>query len=427
MEKRVNQGGRSIGSDLLSFVRDAFRNAASGPVRYHLWMAVLTFLMIVGIWAWTVQLREGLVVTGMNDYVSWGLYISNFTFFVGLAAAAVMIVLPAYVLDDVDFPRAVLIGEGVAVGALVMCLLFVTVDLGGPQRIWHMIPLVGVFNWPQSMLTWDVIVLNGYLALNLLIPGYILFCHYRGQRPNTRLYLPFVFISVAWAFGIHIVTAFLYAGLPAKPFWNSALLGPRFLASAFAAGPAFIIVVLMLIRSNTRYEIRQATVSKLALIMTVAAQVNLVMLGSELFKEFYHPTEHSASAIYLYFGLGGKDSLVPWIWAAIVVNVICTGLLSIHWFRRKDWVLIGLCVFLFLAIWVEKGMGLIVPGFIPSPWGDVVEYFPTKIEILVTVGVWATGLFVLSALIKAALAIELGQSRAPGIGPRPLPEGRGRR
>ncbi|MDX1583212.1 MAG: NrfD/PsrC family molybdoenzyme membrane anchor subunit, partial [Thermoanaerobaculia bacterium] len=381
--------------DFRDFVLDGLRSVTTGSTAYHIWMASLTLVMILGTWAYQVQLRNGLIVTGLSDYVSWGLYISNFTFLVGLAAAAVMLVLPAYILKDTDFLRSVLIGEGVAVAALVMCLAFVTVDLGGPHRIWHMLPIVGYFNWPNSMLTWDVIVLNGYLALNLLIPFYILFSHYRGKTPNKNLYLPFVFISVAWAFAIHLVTAFLYAGLPAKPFWNSALLGPRFLASAFSAGPAFIIVVLMMIRWFTDYPIKEKTIQKLALITTVAAQVNLVMLGSELFKEFYHPTEHSASAIYLFFGIGEYDSLVPWMWTAVAVNLACTLTLSIHPLRRNLKVLLPTCLLLFAAIWVEKGMGLIVPGFIPSPWGEIVEYQPTIIEIGVTLGIWALGLFVL--------------------------------
>lgn len=401
--------------DLGSFVADGLREATSGGPVYHLWMGGLTLLMLIGSWAYWTQLRHGLAVTGMNDHVSWGLYISNFTFLVGLAAAAVMLVLPAYVLKDTDFPRAVLIGEGVAVAALVMCLGFVTVDVGGPHRLWHMIPGIGYFNWPDSMLTWDVLVLNGYLALNLLIPFYILFSHYRGRTPKKALYLPFVFLSVAWAFGIHLVTAFLYAGLPARPFWNNALLGPRFLASAFAAGPAFILVALWAIRRWTDYKIQRDTFRKLALITTVAAQVNLVMLVSELFKEFYHPTEHSASAIYLFFGLGGADDLVPWIWTAVIVNVVCTILLSIHPLRRNLRVLIPICGALFAAIWIEKGMGLIVPGFIPGPWGDVVEYHPTGVEIAVTLGIWALGLFLFTVLVRVALPVELGRARAPGL------------
>ncbi|MEK6597549.1 MAG: NrfD/PsrC family molybdoenzyme membrane anchor subunit, partial [Gemmatimonadota bacterium] len=212
-----------------SFLKYALRAATTGGRRYHVWMGVLTVIMLVGGYCYAIQLREGLGVTGMNDHVSWGLYISNFTFLVGLAAAAMMLVLPAYVFEDVDFGRAVLLAEGVAVSALVMCLMFVVVDLGNPFASWHLTPGIGYLNWPRSLLAWDVIVLNGYLALNLAIPFYILYSHYRGRSPEKRKYLPWMYLAVMWAVSIHLVTAFLLAGLPARPFWNTALLGPRFL------------------------------------------------------------------------------------------------------------------------------------------------------------------------------------------------------
>lgn len=391
-----------------AFIRDGLKVAISGNRTYHFWMGSLSFLMLIGIYAYSVQFREGLVVTGMSDHVSWGLYISNFTFLVGLAAAAVMIVLPAYVMEDVDFSKAVLVGEGVAVAALIMCLAFVTADMGGPLRLWHMLPGIGYFNFPQSLLTWDVLVLNGYLALNLLIPAYVLFMRYQGKEPHKTLYVPFVFLSIFWAIGIHLVTAFLYAGLTARPFWNTALLGPRFLASAFAAGPAFIIVALAAIRRFTDYPIRAVTFRKLALIVTVAAQINLIMLGSELFKEFYAPSHHSHSAHYLFFGLHGHNALVPWIWTGIGANILATLVLTVHPLRRNLRILIPTCTILFVAIWIEKGMGLVVPGFIPSPLGEIVEYTPTWVEIAVTIGIAALGLFVFTVLAKVAIAVETG-------------------
>ncbi len=400
-------------TNIFYFLRSAIRATTGGNRSYHLWMGTLTLLMLIGAYGYSVQLREGLIVTGMSDHVSWGLYISNFTFLVGLAAAAVMLVMPAYVLRDVDFSRAVLIGEGVAVAALLMCLSFVVVDMGGPLRAWHLIPKLGYFNWPQSLLAWDVLVLNGYLALNLLIPLYILYSHYHGRAPNERYYVPFVYLSVLWAVSIHMVTAFLLAGLPARPFWNSSLMGPRFLASAFAAGPAFMILTFSYIRSQTRYQIPEHALSKLAMIATVAAQINLIMLGSEIFKEFYFPTHHSQSAFYLFFGLHGHDRLVPWIWTSISMNLVATGILTLHPLRRRAGYLRFSCILLVVAIWMEKGLGLIVPGFIPSPLGEIVEYMPSWIELIVTMGIWAMGLFVFTLLVRVALAIELGEERSP--------------
>jgi Ni/Fe-hydrogenase subunit HybB-like protein len=405
--------------DLSAFLLTALESATTGGRRYHMWMGALTLLIIGGAYAYSIQFREGLVVTGMSDHVSWGFYIANFTFLVGLAAAAMMLVLPAYVLRDVDFSRAVLIAEGVAVSALVMCLAFVIVDIGNPLAMWHMFPIVGSLNWPSSLLAWDVIVLNGYLALNLLIPFYILYSRYTGRTPDKRKYLPLMYVAVIWAVSIHMVTAFLLAGLPARPFWNTALLGPRFLASAFTAGPAFMIVVLWFIRSQTTYEIKEGAFRKLALVVTVAAQINLVMLGSELFYKFYAPTHHGINATYLFFGLDGHNALVPWIWTAIALNVAATLVLMIHPLRQSFRWLIPVCVVLFVAIWIEKGIGLVVPGFVPSPLGEIVEYRPSGIEFAVTAGIWALGMFVLTVLIKVALPIEMGEVRSPHLRPDP--------
>ncbi len=112
------------------------------------------------------------------------------------------------------------------------------------------------------MLAWDVIALNGYLVLNLAIPFYILYSHYVGREPAKHKYVPFIYLSVAWAVSIHLITAFLFAAPPARPLWNSPLLGPRFLASAFTAGPAFMILLLGFIRSNSRYPISDVAISQ---------------------------------------------------------------------------------------------------------------------------------------------------------------------
>lgn len=390
-----------------AFISDCIRWSLSGGVAFRIYLAGLLIVIGVGVYAYGRQFQQGLITTGMSNIVSWGLYISNFTFFVGVAAAAIMLILPAYVYKDKDFHEVVIIGECVAVGALVICLLFITVDLGGPLKVWHMIPGIGLFNWPQSILAWDVLVLNGYLALNTLVPLYILYSNYHGRQPVGWKYRPFVFLSIFWAVSIHMVTAFLYQGLPARPFWNNPLLGPRFLASAFAAGPAVIMMALIAIRERTDYPIDSSVFFKLKRIIVVAAVINLVMLFSEVFKEFYTFTHHSLSAQYLFFGLEGHDSLVPWIWTAIGLNILGTLLFALAPARFKPGYLMVAAISLFAGIWIEKGFGLIIPGFVPSPMGEVVDYRPTSLEIMITLGVLATGILVVTLLIKPALAILL--------------------
>ena len=398
-------------SALVGFFADGLREITQGSVAYHLWMGALTLVMLCGAYTYSIQLREGLAVTGMHDHVSWALYIACFTFLVGMAAAAVVLVMPTYVLEDHDFESAVLFGEALAVSALVSAIGFVVVDMGGPERLWHLMPGLGIFNWPRSLLTWDILVLNGYLVLNLLIPFYILYSHYCGREPNPRYYVPAVFLSILWAVSVHLVTAFLYAALPARPYWHSALLGPRFLATAFAAGPALMIIILALIRRHTAYAVSDSAIGKLALVATVAAQISLVMLVSELFAEFYRTTHHSESAVYLYLGLEGRRELVPWSWTSVALVVAATAVLSVHGARRTPAFLYLACAMLFAGILIEKSIGTIIPGFVPEPWGKIPRYVPTWVELTVSAGVWALGAFVFTVLAKAAIPIELGRTR----------------
>jgi molybdopterin-containing oxidoreductase family membrane subunit len=392
--------------ELIAFHKDIVKWSLSGGIVYQIYLCILVALMLLGVYAYFVQVKVGLAVTNMSDIVSWGFYIANFTFLVGVAAAAVMIILPSYIFKDKDLHKVVIVGEVVAIGALVMCLMFVFVDLGAPWNAWHLMPIIGLFNWPSSLLTWDVLVLNGYLALNLMVPGYILYCHYYNRKPINKIYLPLVFISIFWAFGIHLVTAFLYQGLPARPFWNNPLMGPRFLASAFAAGPALITILLIILQSTTTFKVEDQVFNKIRRIVVVAAIINLIMLFSEVFKEFYLPTHHSLPAIYLYFGLKGHTALVPWIWTAITMNLIGTLTLAFNPGKNKPIVLVPACILLFLGIWVEKGIGLIVPGLVPSPLGEIVDYAPSWVEVSITLGILALGIFVVSLLLKPALIIE---------------------
>ena len=382
-----------------------------GNLLFYVWMFMLTGVALVGANAWAVQVADGMIVTNMTDHVSWGLYIANFTFMVGLAAGGVMMVIPAYLYRDKKMHDVVIVGELLAIAAIVMCLLFVVVDLGRPDRFWHLIPGIGRFNWPISMLTWDVIVLNGYLALNLHITGYLMYMRFLGREPDKRWYLPFVMVSIFWAISIHTVTAFLYAGLGGRPFWNTALLAPRFLASAFVAGPAFILILFAVLKKILDRKIDDSPARLLINIVRVTILVNLLMVVSEIFTEFYTGGAHTASARYLYLGLHGYNELVPWIWTAIVFNVVAAFLfLSRRIFVSTPW-LVTACSLAFIGTWIEKGMGLIVPGFIPSTLHEIVEYAPSLTEWKVSAGIFAFGLMVLTLLLKMAIAVFTG-SRA---------------
>jgi Ni/Fe-hydrogenase subunit HybB-like protein len=387
------------------FIWRCFRLSFVGDWKYYTWMFTLSVIALFGLNAYAKQFVQGLGTTGLTDQVSWGLYIANFTYLVGVAAAAVMLVIPVYVYKNKELHNLVIFGELLAVVAIIMCLLFIAADLGRPDRFHHMLLR---FNFPISILTWDVIALNGYLLLNLHICGYLIYCAYNKRTPTKKFYIPFVFIAIAWAISIHTVTAFLYSGLGARPFWNSAVIAPRFLASAFAAGPALIILTLQVIKASTGYPVSEKAIKTLKGIVTIALGINMFLLGSEVFTEFYTGTAHSVSARYLFFGLHGKTALVPWIWSAIALNTFALVMLLTP-LSKKRWILNAACVAMIVGIWIEKGMGLIVPAFVPSPIGELVEYVPTMNEILVCTGIWAFGLLIYTILVRVTIPVLYGE------------------
>lgn len=391
------------------FASGSLRLVLRGRRLYRLWIALLLVLIAAGASAYVHQVREGLVTTHMRDQVSWAFYIGNFTFLVGVAAAAVLLVIPAYVYDWKPIKEVVILGELLAIAAIVMCSLFVTVDVGRPDRLWHLIPGLGHLNLPGSLLAWDVIALNGYLALNLLIVTYLLFTLYLRRKPDRRFFLPLVLFSIPAAIAIHTVTAFLYNGIAARPYWNSAILAPRFLASAFCSGPAVLLVLMQVLRRFTRFEIQDAAIWKVAELMAYAMFVNLFLLGAEVFKEYYSGTEHLIHMQYMFAGVDGHDSIVPWMWLSVACSLAAFVLFLVPRTRRNPITLNLGCLLIYAGVYLEKGMGLVIPGLTPDTLGEIYEYFPAANEIWISSGIFAVGFLLFTLMVKVAVPIMLGE------------------
>lgn len=389
----------------------ALRQIFIGSKKYYLWVGFLLFLILLGASAYIDQSQRGLIITGMRDQVSWGFYISNFTFLVGVAAAAVLLVIPAYIYNFKPIKEIVLFGELLAITAISMCLLFVVIDMGQPLRAWHILPVIGAMHFPQSLLAWDVVVLNGYLAINTFISFYVLYRLSIGKEYKMSVIGPLIILSIPWAVSIHTVTAFLYNGLSARPFWNASILAPRFLASAFCSGPAIMIVLFQIIRKQSEVEIEDRAIFKIAELIAYAMGLNLFLLGAEVFKEFYSGSIDMYSIQYLYFGLHGKSALVPWIWTATLLNISAFFLFLLPKTRENYTTLNMACLFVITGVYIEKGLGLVIPGFVPDTLGEIYEYTPTTPELLITIGVWATGALIYTLLLKFAVPVYTGKLR----------------
>ena len=390
------------------FTTRSIQLVLQGSKTYWLWVLVLLLLIASGVQAYVHQLTTGLYVTAMRDQVSWGFYIGNFTFLVGVAAAAVMLVIPAYVYHWGPIREIVIIGELLAISAITMCGLFVLVDVGRPDRVWHLMPVIGL-NFPSSILAWDVVVLNLYGVLNFVIVTHILYRAFHGRHYAKALVVPLVLFSIPAAIGIHTVTAFLFNGLAARPYWNASILAPQFLASAFCSGPAILLIVLQLLRRFTRFEIQDVAIWKIAELMAYAMFFTLFLHGVEAFKEYYSATQHLMYTRYWFEGLEGHRTLVPFAWIAVSLN-ITAFILFIVPVTRRNWVTLNIgCLAIYSGCYIDKGMGLIIPGFTPDTLGEIYEYYPTLSEVRVAAGIFAIGFLVFTLLIKVAIPILLGE------------------
>ena len=376
--------------------------ALTGSNRYWGWIAVLLAFMAAGALSYVQQYNYGLGLTGMSRDVSWGVYIAQFTFLVGVAASGVMVVLPYYLHNYKTFGKITILGEFLAVAAVSMCLLFILADLGQPLRALNVL----LHPTPNSILFWDMIVLNVYLFLNIFV-GWVVLNAEKKEVAPPKWIKPFIYISIPWAVSIHTVTAFLYAGLPGRHFWLTAILAPRFLASAFAGGPALLILLCLIIKRVTKFDAGQEAIQKLVTIVAYAALINVFFVLLEFFTAYYSNIPgHMHTLDYLFFGLHGQGQLVPWMRVSTIFGIISIIMLLVPATRKREDTLAIACILLFISLWIDKGIGLVIGGFVPNPLEEITAYYPSFQEIMITLGIWATGFFILTVLYKIALAVK---------------------
>ncbi|MBC8176652.1 MAG: polysulfide reductase NrfD [Desulfobacteraceae bacterium] len=373
-----------------------------GGKGYWIWVFALAVCIGIGFIAYLYQLREGMWVTGMSRDVSWGFYISQFTFLVGVAASVLMVVLPLYLHDFKAFARITALSQFLAVGTLLMSLLFVFSDVGMPMRILN-VPLNPT---PGSMLFYDTVFLPGFMLLNLII-GWTAMGAEKREVPLQWWVKALIYLSMPWAVVMHTVTAFIYAGTPGRGFWMTAIMAPRFLVTAFAAGPALLIILATIIKTLTRFEVTEKAIQKLVTIMLYALIIDVFFLGVEYFTVFYaHIPEYALTFQYLFLGINGNCALVPWYWGMNIAILVAIGLLVIPGARTSRPVLVAACVIALIGLWIDKGFVLVPAAFIPNVFGRIMEYPPSWVELTISLGIYALGTLIITALYKVVISVR---------------------
>jgi molybdopterin-containing oxidoreductase family membrane subunit len=377
--------------------------ALHGRPRYWGFLAFLGAVITAGAACWLREhsLGSGLT-TGLSQDVPWGLHVGQLTFFVGVAASAVMVVLPYYLHGYKEFGRIAVIGEFLAVSAVIVAMLSVFTIMGQPGRVLNVL----WYPTPGSIIFWDMVVLSTYLLLNLLCGWTVLSAERQGVPPPKWI-KPFIYLAIIWAPSIHMVTAFLYAGLPGKPHWMTALQTVHFLATAFAAGPALLILLCMIIRKVSSFDPGSKAIQKLAQIAAYALFLHLFFIGLEFFTAFYgHDVEHMHTLKYLYAGLDGHSGLAPFMWVSSILAVAGLAILVIPGARRNESILAAGALATFISIWMDKGFAFLTAGFTPNSFGGITEYLPHWNEALVAAGVLSIGIFVLTVLFKMTISVK---------------------
>jgi len=376
--------------------------ALKGSPRYFGTLFVLLVVLGIGAGFYLYQLNQGLVITGLSRDVSWGFYIAQFTYMVGVAASAVMLVLPYYFHHYKAFSKMIIMGEFLAIAAVIMCLGFIVIDIGQPQRMLNVL----LNSTPNSVLFWDMVVLNGYLILNVVIGWTSLMAYWKRVSPPTWV-KPLVYLSVVWAFSIHTVTAFLYAGLPGRHYWLTAILAARFLSSAFCSGPALLLLLTLLLKRVTSFDPGREAIKTLSTIITYAMCVNVFFFLLEVFTAFYsNMPGHMDPLVFLFSGYEGHTYMTPFMWTAAFLGIGSLVMLIPYKWRYTPEILVPALVMLVIGTWLDKGMGLIVAGFTPNPFERVTEYMPTGPEMMIALMIYALGGVVLTILWKIALEVR---------------------
>jgi len=392
----------------------------TGQAAYRGWMAFLIALMGLGFAVWLHQLSNGLTVTGMNNVVSWGLYIIAFMYFVGLSAGGLIVVAGAQLAGTEQFRPLSRLAVVLSGAAIVVAALFVLPDLGHPERVYRIV-ISGQF---YSPLVWDVIVIVAFLA----IAGVDLWLLTR-PRVRESAVTVMAIVSLPVAILLASVDAWIFGLLVARPFWNSPLLAPMFISSALVSGMGLLLVVTVVLRKLNVLKVEQGVVESVGKLMVWFIAIDLFLLFAEVLTAIAsNVPDHRDQTMLL---LSGK--LAPFFWPEVILGgLVPFVILALPQTRRKNG-LLGLAGALAVGGILLKRLNIMMAsmslplielapgqsfGRYVEPgerfWLRLGEYTPTWVEWSIAAGIVAFGALLVTLGVRYLVTRPLP---APAIEP----------
>lgn len=390
------------------------------------WMAFLIVVILIGFYSYIQQLDQGLVITGMRDYALWGVYISNFVFFVAISLVG-SLVTAILRLSGVQWSTPITrIAEIIAVAAIIMAGLTIIIDMGRPDRMLNLF----IHGRLQSPIIWDVIVITTYLFISILLLYYpllpdfsILKKHFNGSAKLRNWYSR---LSLNWsgtskqhqiytrsikvlsvmiipvAFAIHTVTAWLFE-TTYRPGWDSTNFGPYFIAGAFVAGAGAVVAVMFVLRKTYGLEhyITDEHFDKMGKILVLLCLLYLYFNINEYLIPTYKSTEEEATHLQSLFT--GEYAIL--FWTAIIGGLVLPVLVLLFPKGRKPLPLFVVALAVVIGAWWKRYI-IVIPTLshpflpiqgVPESWR---HYSPTWMEWSITFATLAAALLIITLLVR---------------------------
>ena len=392
----------------------------------QIWVGFLLVVILCAMYAYYQQIDKGLSITNMRDYALWGVYISNFVFFVAISLVGSLVTAILRLSGATWSTPLTRIAEVIAVAAIIMAGLTIIIDMGRPERIYN----IFLHGRLQSPIIWDVLVISTYLVISLmllfypLLPDFAILKDYFKDKPKLskwygKLSLNWIgnktqvnlynksintlsILIIPVAFGIHTVTAWLFA-TTYRPGWDSSNFGPYFIAGAFVAGAGAVVVIMYVLRKVNHLEeyITDMHFDKMGRLLVLLCLVYLYFNVNEYLVPAYKTTVEEADHLNdLFFG-----TYAFMFWSAIIGGLIIPVLVLIFPWGRKPLPLFIVGILVVVGAWWKRFI-IVTPTLlrpflpiqgVPKSWHS---YFPTVLEWTITFGTLASALLIMTILFR---------------------------